>query len=285
MDNIRYGKLDATDDEVYAAAKLAHADQFIQMLPNGYDTMLSGDGEELSQGQRQLLSIARAAVADPPVLILDEATSSIDTRTESIVQKGMDNLSTGERNYSYPYSLMEEDADAYVQKYVLPRYTKSLKKLFAGKDPSAPAINDNITAMKQIKELCDANDVTLKVVIGPTFLAEMYKFEGQEYYNYLRELVQITDIWDFSGFLLENRNPYNFVNEGHYKNVVADLMVNIMYGKTERDGFGILLTKDNIEDYLAKRQADYEELKQEYEATGNVALETANNASYISSAM
>lgn len=92
MDNIRYGKLDATDEEVYEAAKLAHADQFIKMLPKGYDTMLSGDGEELSQGQRQLLSIARAAVANPPVLILDEATSSIDTRTESIVQKGMDNL-------------------------------------------------------------------------------------------------------------------------------------------------------------------------------------------------
>lgn len=95
MDNIRYGKLDATDEEVYQAACLAHADQFIQMLPNGYQTMLSGDGEELSQGQRQLLSIARAAVADPPVLILDEATSSIDTRTESIVQKGMDNLMKG----------------------------------------------------------------------------------------------------------------------------------------------------------------------------------------------
>lgn len=94
-ENIRYGKLDATDEEVYAAAKLAHADQFIRMLPQGYDTMLSGDGEELSQGQRQLLSIARAAVADPPVLILDEATSSIDTRTESIVQKGMDNLMKG----------------------------------------------------------------------------------------------------------------------------------------------------------------------------------------------
>ena len=94
-DNIRYGNLDATDEQIYAAAKLAHADQFIQMLPNGYDTMLSGDGEELSQGQRQLLSIARAAVADPPVLILDEATSSIDTRTESIVQKGMDNLMKG----------------------------------------------------------------------------------------------------------------------------------------------------------------------------------------------
>ncbi len=95
MENIRYGKLDATDEEVYSAAKLAHADGFIKMLPNGYQTYLTGDGEELSQGQRQLLAIARAAIADPPVLILDEATSSIDTRTESIVQEGMDNLMKG----------------------------------------------------------------------------------------------------------------------------------------------------------------------------------------------
>ena len=95
MENIRYGRLDATDEDVYEAAKLAHADQFINILPNGYQTMLSGDGEELSQGQRQLLAIARAAVSNPPVLILDEATSSIDTRTESIVQKGMDNLMKG----------------------------------------------------------------------------------------------------------------------------------------------------------------------------------------------
>ncbi len=95
MENIRYGKLDATDEEVYAAARLAHADQFINMLPKGYGTVLTGDGEELSQGQRQLLAIARAAIADPPVLILDEATSSIDTRTERIVQQGMDNLMKG----------------------------------------------------------------------------------------------------------------------------------------------------------------------------------------------
>ena len=95
MENIRYGKLDATDEEVYKAAELAHADGFIRMLPKGYETRLSGDGEELSQGQRQLLAISRAAIADPPVLILDEATSSIDTRTESIVQKGMDNLMKG----------------------------------------------------------------------------------------------------------------------------------------------------------------------------------------------
>lgn len=92
MDNIRYGKLDATDEECIAAAKLAGAHDFITHLPNGYETPLSSNGANLSQGQRQLLAIARAAVADPPVMILDEATSSIDTRTEAIVQRGMDAL-------------------------------------------------------------------------------------------------------------------------------------------------------------------------------------------------
>ena len=95
MENLRYGKLDATDEECIAAAKRANADGFIRMLPEGYDTVLSGDGSGLSQGQRQLISIARAAVADPPVMILDEATSSIDTRTEAIVQRGMDALMKG----------------------------------------------------------------------------------------------------------------------------------------------------------------------------------------------
>ena len=95
MENIRYGRLDATDKECIEAAKLANADGFIRMLPDGYNTIISGDGSDLSQGQRQLISIARAAVADPPVMILDEATSSIDTHTESIVQRGMDSLMEG----------------------------------------------------------------------------------------------------------------------------------------------------------------------------------------------
>jgi ATP-binding cassette subfamily B protein len=94
-ENIRYGRLNATDEEVERAAKLANAHDFISRLPDGYDTLIEDDGGQLSQGQRQLLSIARAAVADPPIMILDEATSSIDTRTEAIVQKGMDNLMEG----------------------------------------------------------------------------------------------------------------------------------------------------------------------------------------------
>lgn len=104
-DNIRYGKLNATEEEIYAAAKLANADGFIRRLPKGYDTMLIGDGANLSQGQRQLLAIARAAIADPPVLILDEATSSIDTRTERIVQDGMDKLMKGRTTFVIAHRL------------------------------------------------------------------------------------------------------------------------------------------------------------------------------------
>jgi len=105
MENIRYGRLDATDEECIAAAKLANADGFVKRLPDGYNTMLTNDGANLSQGQRQLLAIARAAVADPPVLILDEATSSIDTRTEQIVQKGMDALMYGRTTFVIAHRL------------------------------------------------------------------------------------------------------------------------------------------------------------------------------------
>ena len=105
MDNIRYGKLDATDEECIKAAKLAGADDFICRLPEGYNTMLTGNGSQLSQGQRQLISIARAAVADPPAMILDEATSSIDTRTEAIVQRGMDALMQGRTTFVIAHRL------------------------------------------------------------------------------------------------------------------------------------------------------------------------------------
>ena len=105
LDKIRYGRLDATDAACMEAAKLANADEFIRKLPDGYNTMLTGDGANLSQGQRQLLSIARAAVADPPALILDEATSSIDTRTETLVQRGMDALMKGRTTFVIAHRL------------------------------------------------------------------------------------------------------------------------------------------------------------------------------------
>jgi ATP-binding cassette subfamily B protein len=115
MDNIRYGRLDATDEECIAAAKLANADDFITRLPDGYETLLTGNGSSLSQGQRQLISIARAAVADPPAMILDEATSSIDTRTEALVQAGMDNLMKGRTVFVIAHRLSTvKNSDAIV---------------------------------------------------------------------------------------------------------------------------------------------------------------------------
>ena len=114
-DNIRFGKLDATQKEIEKAAKIANADSFIRRLPQGYDTMVTSDGANLSQGQRQLLAIARAAVADPPVLILDEATSSIDTRTEALIQKGMDSLMEGRTVFVIAHRLSTvRNADAII---------------------------------------------------------------------------------------------------------------------------------------------------------------------------
>jgi ATP-binding cassette subfamily B protein len=115
MENIRYGKLDATDEEVFEAARIANADDFISRLPKGYQTDLAGDGASLSQGQRQLLSIARVAVANPPVMILDEATSSIDTRTEAIVQNGMDSLMKGRTVFVIAHRLSTvQNSDAII---------------------------------------------------------------------------------------------------------------------------------------------------------------------------
>ena len=105
MDNIRYGRLDATDEECITAAKISNADSFIERLPHGYQTMLSANGSNLSQGQRQLLNIARCAVADPPVMVLDEATSSIDTHTEKLIEKGMDELMRGRTTFVIAHRL------------------------------------------------------------------------------------------------------------------------------------------------------------------------------------
>ena len=114
-DNIRFGKLDATQEEIEQAARIANADSFIRRLPQGYNTMVTADGANLSQGQRQLLAIARAAVADPPVLILDEATSSIDTRTEALIQKGMDSLMEGRTVFVIAHRLSTvRNADAII---------------------------------------------------------------------------------------------------------------------------------------------------------------------------
>ena len=139
-DNIRFGKLTATDDEVIAAAKLANADSFIHHLPDGYDTVITGDGEGLSQGQRQLLAIARAAIADPPVMILDEATSSIDTRTEKIVQEGMDKLMQGRTVFVIAHRLSTIQNSDVIMVLDHGRIIERSRFLAGGKRPVLPIV-------------------------------------------------------------------------------------------------------------------------------------------------
>ena len=153
--------------------------------------------------------------------------------------------------------------------------------MFSQEASTRPAYDDNLNALREIKALCDENNITLKVVIGASFIGERDTYECSRYYAYLKELVSITDVWDFSSFSDINMNPYNFVNRKHYNTAVADLMINTMYGKDSFDGFGIYLTQDNIDDYLKQRKSDFERLKEEFESTGTLALPDMNDKSYI----
>ncbi|MCR5161110.1 MAG: hypothetical protein K6C06_05000, partial [Lachnospiraceae bacterium] len=130
--------------------------------------------------------------------------------------------------------------------------------------------------------LCDDNGITLKLMIGASFLGERYTYECDEYYDYLRQIVEVAgEVWDFSDFCDVNLNPYNFANEKHFNRAVADCMVNIMYGAETKDGFGIILTPENILPYLQKRRADFKNLRAEYLMNGYVELKGMDDPSYI----
>lgn len=193
----------------------------------------------------------------------------------------MDVVSVGQRNRLSNYRSFVKDPIGYTQKKVTKTLDSNLRKLFLQDASSRPAFDDNLKALREIKQLCDENNVTLKVVIGASFIGERDLYECNRYYAYLRELVTITDVWDFSSFNDINLNPYNFIDRKHYNNAIGDLMINTMYGQDSYDGFGIYLTQDNIDDYLKQRKADFERLKAEYEATGTVALQGIDDDSYF----
>lgn len=190
-------------------------------------------------------------------------------------------LVNGERNRNNSFRSFEKNPRAYIKKEVTKGLKKYLKQMFAQKANSQPAYDDNIAALRQIKALCDEHNVTLKVVIGAGFLGERNIYECERYYDYLAQIVTITDVWDFNDFHPINLNPYNFLNRKHYTNTVADLMIDTMYGKDSVEGFGHYLTRDNIYDYLKARRADFKRLKEEFEATGTIALPGMDDESYI----
>lgn len=193
----------------------------------------------------------------------------------------LDLTAVGEKNRVSHYRKFAADPDGYTEKNVTKNLNSYLKKMFKQVASTRPAYDDNLNALRKIKKLCDENDVTLKVVIGASFLGERDTYECNRYYAYLKELVSITDVWDFSSFSNINLNPYNFINRKHYNTAVGDLMINTMYGKDSYDGFGIYLTPDNIDDYLKERKADFERLKEEFETTGTIALPGMEDDSYI----
>ena len=176
---------------------------------------------------------------------------------------------------------MATDPDAFVKNHVTNSFESRMKKFFRQEASRYTAFDDNIAALKRIKALCDENQVTLKVVIGASFLTERCAYECYRYYDYLRQIVEITDVWDFSDYNDVNRNPYNFINYKHFDNAVADLMVNTMYGRETKEGFGIYLTKENIDEYLDQRILDYRALKEEFETTGTIELLGMEDDSYI----
>ena len=193
----------------------------------------------------------------------------------------LDLTAVGEKNRVSHYRKFAADPDGYTEKNVTKNLNSYLKKMFKQVASTRPAYDDNLNALRKIKKLCDENDVTLKVVIGASFLGERDTYECNRYYAYLKELVSITDVWDFSSFSDINLNPYNFINRKHYNTAVGDLIINTMYGKDSYDGFGIYLTPDNIDDYLKERKADFERLKEEFETTGTIALPGMEDDSYI----
>ena len=183
-------------------------------------------------------------------------------------------LSLGMKNRLLPARAFLKDPDAYIASRTIKKYIQHIRGLM-GQDAAAQTEYRrlNLEAMEKIKNICDENGITLKVVCGPSFLSERFYYECSEYYDYFAELVNIVgEIWDFSDYNEINLNPYNFLNETHYSPAVAHLMLDTMYQKAQREGFGQVLTPENVYDYILKRKNDYNSFRQEYEKTGTVTL-------------
>lgn len=196
-----------------------------------------------------------------------------------------DDLTTGMKNRVADINSAKKNHDTFVRKSVTNTLAKHLKTLFltnTNNEDELDARTKSVEALREIRKLCDDNGITLKLMIGASFLGERYTYECDEYYDYLRQIVEVAgEVWDFSDFCDVNLNPYNFANEKHFNRAVADCMVNIMYGAETKDGFGIVLTPENILPYLQKRRADFKNLRAEYLMNGYVELKGMDDPSYI----
>lgn len=193
-------------------------------------------------------------------------------------EKGPGNVLTGYRDLSNYY---EDEQRELSESVIMEQYDVAIEKLCTQTDRNYSAYSDNIVALRDIKRMCDEKGVRLTVIIGASFIGEKYQFEGEEFYQYLADMVAITDIYDFGGFYDVNQNPYNFYNPEHYYYEVGEEMIRIVYGDKQNEKFGTLLTKNNIYEYLGERRSQYNAIIDEYNHTGTVKLYDYEDASNI----
>lgn len=198
-----------------------------------------------------------------------------------IIEPKYFDAATGERSYEKEYKEIAQIGDEYYLDVGVASGYNDLLDIVFHEVKAMPAHIDNVESLKRIAATCNANNVDLDVVIGSTFISELYKFEGDEYWSYLREIATVTDYWDFSGFNDINRNPFNFVNQAHYNEKVADKMVNIMYGKETIEGFGEHVDFGNVNDYISRRSTKYFEMQKVFEETGTIEMFGREHESYI----
>lgn len=204
------------------------------------------------------------------VLNVDESVKKIIKKLSDKKFDSFEDKIDGEMDLTQYYNT---DAEMIVRDSVLKNYETNLECLCISEERNTSAYEDNIKALDKIKELCVEKGVRLTVIIGAGFVGEKYQYEGEVFYDYLRDIVEITEVYDFGGFYDVNMNPYNFYNDEHYYYEVGDEMIRIVYGGKENTEFGTLLTKDNIDDYISFRREVYAKIVEEYKTTGTVELE------------
>lgn len=215
-----------------------------------------------------LRELAKFSIINPVQVIRDSSGEKIY------------DFENGGRNYEEQLAEIKQKGDKYFEEAVLTEYNHLLDIIF-NEVAYMPAHQQNIEALRRIDETCKKHEIDLQVVIGPTFISELYKFEGDQYWSYLREIASIVNYWDFSGFIDANRNPYNFFNFQHYNYETGNKMIDIMYGKDEMDGFGIYVDPNNFNDYIEQRKSKYFEMQKEYQETGTIQIFDKTHDSYI----
>ncbi len=219
-------------------------------------------------------------------LMSDQNTvrKALSSRTAS-KKTSWDNLITGSKYFLNKLNSFTKDPDAYVEKNVLHSYKSQLKKLFVKNNTAesqAETREQNLQALREIVSICEEAEINLRVVITPSIITERFQYENPEFYAYVAQITNIVgEVWDFSDFNAQNMNPYNFWNEKHFSPAMADLMIDTIYGKASVEGFGQLLTPENVQAAMQERYEQFLALQAEYEETGTIALLGMDDESYL----